>query len=100
MKRAQKIVKDQKTADGQLWADLDGMASIQKALAHAARRAKIHRVREVLAAFRRVDAFEAHANFTAVPHDADCVSVDDGDDSASEARLLSPGEYLRADEQR
>jgi integrase len=44
MKRAQAIVKDQRDADGQLWAGLDGMASIQKALAHAARRAKIHRV--------------------------------------------------------
>jgi len=44
MKRAQKIVKEQREADGQLWAGLDGMASIQKALAQAARRAKIHRV--------------------------------------------------------
>ncbi len=44
MKRAQEIVKDQREADGQLWAGLDGMPSIQKALAQAARRAKIHRV--------------------------------------------------------
>ena len=44
MKRAQMIVKDQLKADGQLWAGLDGMASIQKALAQAARRAGIHRV--------------------------------------------------------
>jgi integrase len=44
MKRAQKIVKDQRAADGQLWAGLEGMASIQKALAQAARRANIHRV--------------------------------------------------------
>jgi integrase len=44
MKRAQTIVKDQREADGQLWAGIDGMASIQKALAHAPRRAKIHRV--------------------------------------------------------
>jgi hypothetical protein len=33
MKRTQTIVKDQRKADGQLWAGLDGMASIQKALA-------------------------------------------------------------------
>ena len=44
MKGAQKIMQDQRKADGQLWAGLDGMASIQKALAQAARRAKIHRV--------------------------------------------------------
>jgi integrase len=44
MKRAQEIVKDQRKADGCLWAGLDGMASIQKTLAQAARRARIHRV--------------------------------------------------------
>jgi integrase len=44
MKRAQEVIAEQRKADGQLWAGLDGMASIQKALAHAARRAKIHRV--------------------------------------------------------
>lgn len=44
MTRAQEIVKEQREADGQTWAGLDGMPSIQKALAQAARRAKIHRV--------------------------------------------------------
>lgn len=44
MQRALGLVKEQRKADGQLWAGLAGMASIQKTLAHAARRAAIHRV--------------------------------------------------------
>jgi integrase len=44
MQRAHEIVQEQRKTDGQLWAGLSGMASIQKTLAHASRRAGIHRV--------------------------------------------------------